>query len=185
MLFEFSLASLLPSRYESLMPSRSIIGIDTGKSGGFAWSIGGAVSSEKMPPSDSDILQLISDLEEMTQESDSSPLEVFLEKVGGYVGVPHTGHSMFNFGRGYGFLIGALMSRRLRLSLVRPQVWQKALGVGNKGERTTTQWKNHLKDTACRLYPDQKITLATSDAFLILEFARSQGIPDLAVSHRG
>ena len=160
------------------MKSRSIIAVDTGKSGGFAWKIGDHIASERMPLSDSGILELISDLEELPRETESPPLEVYVEKVGGYVGIPHSGHSMFTFGRGYGFLIGAFMARGLRLSLVRPQAWQSTLGTGTKGERTTSQWKNHLKDMAQRLYPDQKITLSTSDAFLILEFARSSPLAD-------
>lgn len=151
------------------MNTISAVGIDVGKSGGFAWKIGDVVGSQKMPPTDSEILALFRELEEVALESGLPKPEVFLEKVGGFVGTPQTGHSMFNFGRGYGFLIGASMALRFRLSLVRPQQWQKDVGAGTKGERTTTQWKNHLRDIACRLYPDQKITLSVSDAFLILE----------------
>mgnify|MGYP003145778025 CR=1 FL=1 len=147
----------------------SAVGIDAGKSGGFAWKIGDAVGSQKMPATDSEILQLVVELEELACDSDLPPPEIFLEKVGGYIGVPQTGHSMFNFGRGYGFLIGVLTARQLRLTLIRPQEWQKIVRAGTKGDRSPTAWKNHLRDLACRLYPRQKITLAVSDAYLILE----------------
>jgi len=147
----------------------SAIGIDVGKSGGFAWKIGEVVGCQKMPPTDSEILALLGELQEVASDSGLPKPEIFLEKVGGFIGTPQTGHSMFNFGRGYGFLIGGIMALKFRLTLVRPQQWQKDIGAGTKGERSTTQWKNHLKDIAARLYPDQKITLSVADAFLILE----------------
>jgi hypothetical protein len=38
---------------------------------------------------------------------------------------------------------------------------------------STTQWKNKLRERTQQLYPNVgKITLATSDALLILEYAR-------------
>ena len=147
----------------------SAIGIDVGKSGGFAWKIGEVVGCQKMPATDADVLALLGELQEVASDSGLPKPEIFLEKVGGFIGTPQTGHSMFNFGRGYGFLIGGIMALKLRLTLVRPQQWQKDIGAGTKGDRTTTQWKNHLKDIAARLYPDQKVTLSVADAFLILE----------------
>jgi len=147
----------------------SIIGIDAGKSGGFAWKIGEVIGSQKMPDTDRDVIELIDELIEMSDSQEIPAPRVYLEQVGGYIGVPQPASSMFNFGRGYGFLIGVVMSKNLSLSLIRPQMWQKIIGTGKKGERSTTQWKNHLKDIAQKLYPNQKITLSTSDAFLILE----------------
>lgn len=149
-----------------------MVAIDAGKSGGFAWDIGGKVEAQKMPATETEVVQLFSDLREMALNLDEKIPEVVIEKVGGYVGTPQTGASMFNFGKGYGVLIGAAIAFEMPLSLVRPQEWQKGMGVGPKGERTTTEWKRYLKETAQRLFPDIPVTLSTSDALLLLVHAR-------------
>jgi len=66
----------------------------------------------------------------------------------------------------------------VRVELVRPQKWQKALGLGSaSGCASKTEWKNKLKAAAQRLYPHLKPTLATADALLILDFARRTAPP--------
>ena len=67
----------------------------------------------------------------------------------------------------------ALLCRKTPTTEVTPQKWQKALQLGTKGHKSTSQWKNKLKAKAQQLYPKvPKITLAISDALLILEYAR-------------
>lgn len=54
---------------------------------------------------------------------------------------------------------------------IKPTVWQKALGLNNQSKgMSKTQRKSFYKEQAIRLYPDQKITLHTADAFLIAEY---------------
>lgn len=88
--------------------------------------------------------------------------------------MPNNGGSRaFTFGRGFGHLEMALLSCHIPVVEVTPQKWQKALQLGNKGKRTETQWKTKLKERAEQLFPEVgKITKATSDALLILEYAR-------------
>ncbi len=76
---------------------------------------------------------------------------------------------MFKFGTSYGRALGSLEALQIRTVLVRPQVWQKTIGLGStlKGP----QRKRALRDVAKRLYPTHKVTLANCDALLILEHA--------------
>jgi hypothetical protein len=95
-----------------------------------------------------------------------------IEEVSGYIGVAQPGSAAFKFGRNFGFLLGALQTLGVRVELIKPQRWQKALGLGNsRNFRSKTAWKNKLKGAAQRLHPQLKLTLATADAVLLLEFA--------------
>jgi hypothetical protein len=58
--------------------------------------------------------------------------------------------------------------------MVRPQTWQKNLGIGTSRTcASKTEWKNKLKALAQRKFPDAKVTLATADALLILDYAEN------------
>jgi hypothetical protein len=144
-----------------------IIAIDPGKNGGIAvFSIDRNMLIEvvKMPETPMDILTFLSFF--------SKNSICYIEKVGG---IPGQGgaSSMFNFGKGFGHLEMALLCRKIPTTEVTPQKWQKALQLGTKGHKSTSQWKNKLKAKAQQLYPKvPKITLAISDALLILEYAR-------------
>lgn len=52
--------------------------------------------------------------------------------------------------------------------------WQKELGLHKGKGKTQQAWKNELKQHAQQLYPDSKITLATSDALLMAHYLKSQ-----------
>ena len=97
----------------------------------------------------------------------------YLEQVGGFVkGRASPGSAMFNFGSNFGFWRGACRALRIELRLVRPQVWQK--GVGLSAKLAGAARKSALKDAAARIYPDLKCTLANADALLILDWARRE-----------
>jgi hypothetical protein len=136
-----------------------IIAIDPGKSGGIAWGDPKTPTTANMP-------ETLGDLVHLTRSMLGESNIAYLEKVGGYAGGPGApGSAMFNFGRNYGHLEALLSSMELRL--ITPQKWQKALSLGTSNGRSKTEWKNHLKETAQRLYPNNKVTLATADALLI------------------
>lgn len=147
-------------------PKKRFIGIDPGTSGGFAWrNDDGTVSAAKMPETEGDVLSLLRGFKQ-------SAYVVILEEVGGYVGKAQPGSAMFKFGRHTGFLIGVIMALEFRLEMVRPQKWQKPLGVGTSGAcASKTEWKNKLKALAQRKFPGVPVTLATSDALLIMDYA--------------
>ena len=153
------------------------IAIDPGVSGGLAWrETDGQTQSCKMPATEGDVVDLLRHL-----AITSSPAAAYVEKVGGFIrgkdkdkGQP--GSAMFKFGRGVGVLHGALLALGVRVIEVTPQKWQGHIGIGtSKGSASKTAWKNKLKAEAQRRYPDQRVTLATADALLMLEYALAIG----------
>lgn len=145
---------------------KSVIGVDPGASGGFAcWRDDESFAAFAMPKTEGDQIQLIREL--------IAPGETiaFMEQVGGYAGKGQPGSAMFSFGRNFGFVLGVLQALGVRVELVRPQKWQKPLGLGTaSGCASRTEWKNRLKACAQRLYPALRPTLSTADAILILDF---------------
>lgn len=118
-----------------------------------------------MPKTEGDQLQLVQELIAFGETI------AFVEQVGGFTGKGQPGSAMFSFGRNFGFVLGVLQALGVRVELVRPQKWQKPLGLGTaSGCASRTEWKNKLKACAQRLYPDLTPTLATADAILILDY---------------
>ena len=94
-----------------------------------------------------------------------------IEKVGAMPGQGVT--SMFSFGRAYGEAIGALILCRARLQFVRPQAWQKDLGLSGAGEDKAGH-KRALKQAAEAAF-SRRFTLDECDAVLIAEWSRRFG----------
>lgn len=144
---------------------RKLIAIDPGKNGGIAvYSIDRdkVIAVVKMPPTPQELLDFLSRHQVNSR--------CYLERVGGLPGMG--GSAMFNFGKGFGHIEMALMCRRIPTMEVTPQKWQKVLQLGTKGHRSNSEWKNKLKARAQQLYPGVPMTLALSDALLILEYAK-------------
>lgn len=166
----------------------TILCVDPGASGGVVLrGIDGTVNAVKMPDTEGDILSLI---EQATNRSQPGYCIAIVEEVSGFAGVGHPGSAMFNFGRNFGFILGCLQALAWRVELVRPQTWQKAIGVPVTGRQKAPkgasdeekkrvkaansvaklEHKRTLKGMAQRLYPDLKVTLANCDALLLLEY---------------
>jgi len=144
-----------------------ILAIDPGQSGGIAYiDEDGGVVAFPMPATDGDILDLFRSL----RVSGSGIERAVVEEVVGFIPKAGAG-AMFSFGKGFGFLLGCLMALGYRVELVRPVKWQKSLSLGAKKDHGKG-WKNHLKQTAQRLFPNAVVTLKTADALLILESSR-------------
>jgi hypothetical protein len=156
--------------------NRTVIAIDPGKSGGIAYRIDNAQSvvSIPMPETEGDILETICAVQEGS--TDPANAVAYIEQVGGFIkGRPAPGSAMFNFGRNFGYLIGVLQALKIRIELVRPQEWQKDFALGTSdGDKTA--WKNKLKQRAQQLFPQQKVTLSTADALLILEYGKRRAL---------
>ena len=145
------------------------ISIDPGKSGGLAYRHDDQpVNAIHMPETEGDIVDFLRGL-----VTDPAQTLAVIEQVGGYVpGRPQPGSAMFRFGRNFGFILGVLQTLGVRVELVRPQAWQKALSLGNSKDcPDKAAWKAKLKAEAQRRYPLLKPTLATADALLILDYA--------------
>ena len=147
---------------------KTLICIDPGKSGGLVRkSDGQPLLAVPMPATEGDVVALL-----RQWVTDPAATVAVIEEVSGYAGVGQPGSRMFTFGRGFGFLLGVLQTMGVRIELVRPQKWQKALGLGCAADcASASAWKNKLKAHAQRLYPEVKVTLAVSDALLLLEYA--------------
>ena len=140
-----------------------VLGIDPGKSGGFA-VIGEQfeTGAMKTPESERELW------ERFKAVKISAPgVVAYLESVGAS---PQMGTvSAFTFGRSFGLLIGMLYALEIPFEFVRPSTWQKALGLTAVGKKFGTKG-GHLKEKACQLYPGIKVTNATADALLIATY---------------
>ena len=150
------------------------LGIDPGKQGGFALidSRGNVVDYQQMPQTEPDVSVI---LETWTATRIETKAVIECVRSSPQMGVV----SAFTFGRGYGFLLGCLTGR-CSLQEVRPQVWQKALGIPpRKKSEAQKHFKNRLRAEAQRMFPNLSLwgrTLteqrAVCDALLIVEYAR-------------
>jgi hypothetical protein len=132
------------------------LAIDPGANGGWVYKSGATIICGKNA--------------ELAQLTINARTNIVVEKVPSYVGKFIPSSAAFKLGYSYGWIVGKFHGYKTHH--ITPQVWQKYLNIGTKDEQTTTQWKNKLKDEAVKIFPEQKrITLATSDAFLILHYA--------------
>jgi len=155
---------------------RTVIAIDPGLSGGVAVWTFGVAGCRPMPRTDGDILALVRGIMSASAKSGAETV-CALEAVSGFAGKAQPGSAMFKFGDQFGFLKGVLQTLGIRLELVRPQVWQKAFGLGTASAcASKTIWKNKLKAEAQRRFPHLEVTLKTADALLILEYGLMKGM---------
>jgi len=150
---------------------RHYIGIDPGASGGIAWSSPNGDRSAPLPKTLGDFReQVFNILGEQGFFHAISQSVCYLESPPKFVkAIP--GSAVFVMAQSFGRIEGVFAAFKVPTVTVTPQAWQKAHGLGTRGEMTTTQWKNKLKARAQSLYPEEKVTLATADALLIFNAA--------------
>lgn len=146
-----------------------ILAIDPGANGGIAIDADGVVDHQKLPPTDGDLLNLLSGY-------GGEKKKAYLENIVKYAGTNMPSSSMAVYASSWGVIKGMLMALGFELILVKPQDWQKALGLGTSKGMSKTEWKNKLKGEAQRLYPGADVTLATADALLMLRAAKNNRI---------
>ena len=158
--------------------TRFYIGIDpgvnngAGRCGGIAVvdANGNVADIAKMPETPHDILKFLE------QYSEKNAVCV-LEDVGH--GIPgQSSKATATFARHNGHLEMALLALSIPTEKVTPQKWQKIYQLGSSKGATKTAWKNKLKAKAQQLFPSlgKRITLSTSDALLIAEYARRMAL---------
>ena len=156
------------------MSAKTILAIDPGAAGGMAWGEagGGPVTARPIPDTEGGVVESLRWI--IAAAGGPERVAAYVEQVGGLVktagGQP--GSAMFKFGRGYGFLLGACAALCVPVELVTPQRWQKGMAAGVRAGLSKPEWKRKLKAQAERLFPGHRVTLATADALLILEWAR-------------
>ena len=151
-----------------------IASIDPGLGGGIAWvtpSTDGApkVGCCSMPETERDLVDLIRSL---SQEV----VEWFVEDVPYAVGFAGPARRMNPAASGklhgnFGVVRGALYASGARWIRVAPREWQSHFHLGT-AKSHGSKWKSVLKAEAQRRFPSLKVTLATADALLILDWAR-------------
>lgn len=146
------------------------IGIDPGKSGGYAVAWGG-LHDIKLHSYGEDF-EFVEFVQDLKDHPIITCIDCVVEDVPSYAGKNVPSHTSFKLGKNCGVIEGTLRMAEIPFDLVRPQVWQKGLS-GLKG-LTGTERKRALKNHAVRLFPKLKITLATADAILILRHHLSQ-----------
>ena len=150
---------------------RTLIAIDPGASGGVAVRWFGKTDCWPMPETQGDVLERLREIKTVAG-LEGDELVCVLEEVSGFAGKAQPGSAMFRFGEHFGFIKGAAQALGIRLVLVRPQVWQKRLGLGTASScASKSEWKNKLKAEAQRRFPQLNVTLKTADALLLLEHA--------------
>src|SRR5947209_6362617 len=108
------------------MHTMTILAVEPGLSGGLANRYDGQpVEVIPMPAMEGDLVAFLSGL-----VGDRGATVAFVEEVGGYIGKAQPGSSAFKFGRNFGFLLGVMQTLGVRVELVRPQRWQKGIGLG-------------------------------------------------------
>ena len=145
-----------------------ILGIDPGASGGVAYKLPNSTAAcFSMPETDGDLAG------ELSSMLDKLPAAVcYMEDLVKYTGRNMPSSAMAVYARNFGYIEGLLTGLNVKIIRVKPQEWQKGLGLGTSRGGTKTEWKNKLKGEAQRLFPHlrRQITLKTSDALLILEY---------------
>lgn len=155
---------------------KRIIAIDPGASGGIAVSKDGGIFTMSMPDT---IAELVIGIRSACEFNEYHAWVAYVEHVQGYVksepradgsfGQP--GSAMFRFGENFGAVQGIIQALGIPLILVRPQKWQKPLGVGTRSLAfSRSEWKRKLKAEAQRRFPGIAVTLKTADALLILDY---------------
>lgn len=148
------------------------VGVDPGASGGVVVLYNGFPYLFNMPDTEAGVWDLFCDI----KAEFPNPFAC-VEQVGGFMssgrgkGNKASGHTMFNFGAGYGGLRMALLGNGIRREYVTPAVWQRGLHITPKA-KTESQGahKRKLKQRATELYPGVKVTLKTCDALLLATY---------------
>jgi len=141
------------------------IGIDPGKSGGYAIAWGG-LDSINLHTLNEDF-EFVEHMEELLKHPDVTGIEAVVELVTLFAGRMIPSSTSFKLGKSCGFLEGVLRMAKIPFTLVRPQEWQK--GLGGLGGLTSNKRKKVLMNHAKQFFPSTDgLTLKTADAILIL-----------------
>jgi len=151
-----------------------IIGIDPGNTGAIAFMTpaGHLVEVVDMPLMANGKKQQINGAQ-LKKIIDCYPVEAaVVEKVGAMPGQGVS--SMFNFGMGFGVILGVLAGAGIPATMATPQAWKKAAGLIGKD-------KDMARTLAQQLYPEaqlgRKKDIGRADAILIARFGQKEGQP--------
>ncbi len=147
-----------------------IIGIDPGQKGALVALNGAEITLHQMPDN---ALEIVSILRSYLSQGDC---HVFLEKA---QAMPGQGvSSMYNYGVGFGILLGIIATLQIPHTLVHPKTWCKVMHQGTKDGEA----KQRSLEAARRLYPQVELVRPRCkkpdegfvDALLIASFGKRQ-----------
>ena len=141
------------------------IGIDPGKSGGVCFLNGDEIRVCKCPDT---IHDMVSEIE---MANDIGVCSAVVEKVWSFPG--QGVRSVWTFAENYAQWCTILATLKIRYVLKPPNTWMKFYGAMPPDKRKR---KNYLKQLAQQLYPNIKITLATSDAILLAHYLQQTDV---------
>ena len=141
--------------------SQAYLAIDPGKNGGMAYMSCEGILDLRKYTTEAELLDYAESVDRNTI--------VIVEDVPVFEASATSNASSFKLGYNYGFHVGVFRAYRMVVNLVKPKTWQIGLR-GLKPKMGYTDRKRTLRDIASRLYPDQKVTHATADALLILDY---------------
>lgn len=156
-----------------MSPSRPVLSLDPGASGGMAFIQEGENHVPFLRKLPADIAAIPKEIQAALMAiGDPLPMRVLaiVEQVGGFIQRnPLPGSAMFKFGASYGAIIGTLATLQIEVVQFRPMTWQRILGMVGAGS-SPREHKRMLRTLALRLFPEVKgITNRTCDALLMLE----------------
>jgi hypothetical protein len=143
------------------------IGIDPGKSGGYAigWDGLANIHLHKLEED----FEFVEHMKELKRHPDVESIEAVVELVPPFAGKMIPSSASFKLGFSCGFLHGVLRMAEIPFTLVRPQEWQK--GLSGLSGLTSNKRKKVLMNHAKQFFPTTKgLTLKTADAVLILRY---------------
>lgn len=150
---------------------RRILAIDPGASGGVVELYPNGTAIAVAMPDDAELCEIVRSFAK-SAIAEGEGFVCYLELVGGFIaGSKLPGSAMFNFGDGYGYIRGLLAACLVETRLIRPQDWQTGI-PGVRGTKEKPARKRLLKEHAARLFPALKVTLKTSDALCLADYAR-------------
>ena len=146
-----------------------IIGIDPGQKGAICILIDGAAIFYPMPKTPDYLAEII-------KAHCKGQYHVFVEKA---QAMPKNGAvGMFNYGRGFGEILGILAYHKAPFTLVHPRTWCKIMHQGTSADGTA---KDRSLSAAKRLFPNTNLFRSLRckkpddgfiDALLIAEYGR-------------
>ena len=141
------------------------IGLDLGSNGGVVvlQESGEVVEVFKNPDNVKDWVEKLSKYQDkhcfcLTEKVHSMPI--------------NGGKANFTFGKTVGITLTILEMCQISFQEITPQSWMKGYMMKKEKTESMTEWKNRLKNKAQQLFPKEKVTLWSADAFLIAEFCR-------------
>ena len=145
------------------------IGIDPGVSGGIAViRCDGTIQAFKCPKSSEDMALLF---QVCVGSTAPDKVRLLMERVWARPG--NAVRAAFTYGVNYGQWLGIASSNEIKMNTVIPTEWITWTGCPKALKRNVR--KKWLKERARELHPEvNKLTLATSDAILITEYARKE-----------